>query len=263
MSTMPPYATKGNVRKPKTHCKKGHEFSPDNVLPTRYGGRQCKKCNQGRQSKYILKQKAAGLDKHALVCPTCKLVRYVTKESFKRNVKLPRECISCSRKHVRKGMRFTPGNCNACGKIFIRLSGATKYCDECSGRTPAEPRECPICKRPYVGYVNKKACSASCLRRLRLNHTYFGGRLFDTEGWEDKACVMCEKHVPKRFHVHHVYGHPNHSKLVIMCPGCHDAVSKLAARKNMSFTVLRRLSYLVMAQHTGSEPDVSFTEVFE
>lgn len=32
----------------KTHCKNGHEFTPDNVYRTKSGWRQCKKCHQVR-----------------------------------------------------------------------------------------------------------------------------------------------------------------------------------------------------------------------
>lgn len=45
-----------------THCKRGHEFTPDNVLfiPD---GRKCKTCNRARQRAYAVRRKArlAGL----------------------------------------------------------------------------------------------------------------------------------------------------------------------------------------------------------
>lgn len=46
--------------KPKTHCKRGHEFTPENSYSIPSGrGRQCRKCNAIRQAEY---QKGARLE---------------------------------------------------------------------------------------------------------------------------------------------------------------------------------------------------------
>jgi hypothetical protein len=63
-----------------------------------------------------------------------------------------------------------------------------------------------------------------------MNHKYFGGVLETAIGWENKQCQACFKH-PKKYHVHHVLSHPDHSWLVVLCAGCHEIVSKMAWRK--------------------------------
>lgn len=42
----------------KTHCPKGHEYTPDNVHVTNIGGRRCKTCMSIRARAYNLAQKA-------------------------------------------------------------------------------------------------------------------------------------------------------------------------------------------------------------
>ncbi len=42
----------GNQNKEKTHCVRGHEFTPDNVYHRGDGGRDCRKCWKMRPSSY-------------------------------------------------------------------------------------------------------------------------------------------------------------------------------------------------------------------
>lgn len=42
----------------KTHCKNGHEFTPENT-ETRYGGRRCITCRRARDLAYYYARKAA------------------------------------------------------------------------------------------------------------------------------------------------------------------------------------------------------------
>jgi len=39
----------GQKRKEKTHCKNGHEFTPDNTLVTKEGWRACRRCHADRE----------------------------------------------------------------------------------------------------------------------------------------------------------------------------------------------------------------------
>ena len=39
----------GEKRKAKTHCPEGHEYTPDNIRPSKNGGRSCKTCHAIRQ----------------------------------------------------------------------------------------------------------------------------------------------------------------------------------------------------------------------
>ena len=50
----------GDYQKLKTHCPSGHEYSPDNTIPTQGGKhRACRVCMRASQRKYNLKRKAA------------------------------------------------------------------------------------------------------------------------------------------------------------------------------------------------------------
>ena len=50
----------GDHQSAKTHCPKGHAYSPENTL-SRQGGRHrvCRECNRAHQRKYNAKRKAA------------------------------------------------------------------------------------------------------------------------------------------------------------------------------------------------------------
>ena len=41
-----------------THCKRGHEFTPENTMPNK-GGRKCRKCDRILAAKYREKRRAA------------------------------------------------------------------------------------------------------------------------------------------------------------------------------------------------------------
>jgi hypothetical protein len=43
----------------QTHCKNGHEFTPENIIPTWDGGRRCKTCSDVYQYGYNEARKAA------------------------------------------------------------------------------------------------------------------------------------------------------------------------------------------------------------
>jgi len=106
-----------------------------------------------------------------------------------------------------------------------------------------------------VAYKNKKACSAKCLYRLRQNAAYFGGRMTEAVGWAEKVCQVCYRDVKAKYHVHHVYGHPNHDLLVVLCAGCHDLISKLAMRKTYGPRQYEIVQWCAWAQRNGKPPE--------
>jgi hypothetical protein len=111
-----------------------------------------------------------------------------------------------------------------------------------------------VCGKSFVRYRNAIACSDPCRRRLKWNKSYFGGRLFDAVGWAQRECQLCGRVVAKKAHVHHVFGHPDHSALVVLCAGCHDVVSTLARRSTYQDEQFRRLRWFVAAQRDGAAP---------
>ena len=42
-----------NAEMGKTHCKRGHEFTPENIYIGTSGSRQCRECRKARQIKYL------------------------------------------------------------------------------------------------------------------------------------------------------------------------------------------------------------------
>lgn len=158
-------------------------------------------------------------------------------------------------------MKFRPVACQACGTEFSGRSGSARFCDRCAGREERLPRVCPVCSRKFIRRQNATACSNACKRRLRWNVRYYGGRLFEAKGWQEKVCQLCERHVPKKAHVHHVFGHPNHGSLVVLCAGCHDLVSTAAHRVNFGEAQFSRLRWYALAQRLGRDPDTANEEL--
>lgn len=48
----------GQKRKEMTHCRSGHEFTPENTLITKEGWRSCRACHNARQRERTAKRKA-------------------------------------------------------------------------------------------------------------------------------------------------------------------------------------------------------------
>jgi hypothetical protein len=52
----------GNYNAGKTHCKHGHEFTPENIIPIKDGGRDCRACHRrrdGRRRERLRAERAA------------------------------------------------------------------------------------------------------------------------------------------------------------------------------------------------------------
>lgn len=63
--------------------------------------------------------------------------------------------------------------------------------------------------------------------------SYFGGRRMEAEGLADGICQLCNQKCDKWLSAHHVLGRendPNHEALIALCRGCHDVLTRLAAR---------------------------------
>jgi hypothetical protein len=90
--------------------------------------------------------------------------------------------------------------------------------------------------------------SSACRSRDERNESYFDGRMAEAEGWQNKQCQACRVLVkrPRKFHIHHVFGYPDHSRLVVLCAGCHELVSKLAWRRMELDGYERILAYALM-----------------
>jgi len=43
---------------PKTHCKHGHELTPENTYTTPQGGRECRECRRVRVREYLRRKRA-------------------------------------------------------------------------------------------------------------------------------------------------------------------------------------------------------------
>jgi hypothetical protein len=57
-----------SVRKPVTHCKHGHEFTPENCRPTKDGHKACRAChrlNEAKRRARKREQRAAAVNPHA------------------------------------------------------------------------------------------------------------------------------------------------------------------------------------------------------
>lgn len=236
-------------------CRNGHQRTKENTTTNRRGVTECRDCQREAKRRSKDAMKKAYADAGTLtVCPRCGIGRKIAYSTWVHLKKMPRLCRSCSRKDVRGGMSFAPVVCRKCGCSFAGRSGAARFCDACAKRAPRPIKTCGVCAKQYVGYQNKTACSPKCLRRIRKNISYFGGRMYEAVGWAEKVCQVCARHVTTRAHVHHVLGHPDHSMLVVLCAGCHDLVSKLAMRKRFTSEEFRRIEWFAEAQRTRTLP---------
>lgn len=99
-----------------------------------------------------------------------------------------------------------------------------------------------------VHFRDSVYCKPACRARADRNESYFAGRMTEAAGWETKTCQACQVVIkkPRKFHVHHVYGHPDHSRLAVLCAGCHMLVSKMAWRKMDLASFERLLAFAFM-----------------
>jgi len=112
-------------RASKTHCKHGHEFTPENTRTDENGWRYCKKCQNDRVSKKAREERTHCANGHEFV-----------EGSFKLSRRSERVCLLCSRTQCKRGHELSPetaylnGNgsrvCKLCERIRGRQSDARR-----------------------------------------------------------------------------------------------------------------------------------------
>ncbi len=94
--------------------------------------------------------------------------------------------------------------------------------------------KCPGCGRDFVPLTKRQQfCTVRCRESHRRNVSYFGGRRQEAVGLREGVCQLCRKKVEKWLSAHHVLGKendPDNEALIALCRGCHDILTRLAAR---------------------------------
>lgn len=102
------------------------------------------------------------------------------------------------------------------------------------GHSPLRPRVCPGCRTRFVPLTGKQRfCTVRCRESHRRDLAYFGGRRLEAAGLRDGICQLCGQLSTKWITAHHVLGRdndPDNAALIALCRGCHDLVTRLAAR---------------------------------
>lgn len=108
----------------QTHCKWGHEFTPENTRITKRGTRECITCQRQRVNEYMKKRRAE-IKKDAGLCGQC------GKPRESERYKLCRDCREVVRERSRqeRAKRRAEKRCFRCGKP--RDSNFFKLCTPC------------------------------------------------------------------------------------------------------------------------------------
>ena len=119
-------------------------------------------------------------------------------------------------------------------------------------------RRCEYCEREFVPNSGKQRfCSRRCQSEKRGDDSYFGGKKRSTIGWAERQCQLCLKTFERRLASHHVLGKendPENKWLVALCNGCHDIVTRVAARNFVNNPEqLEALVSLVWLRHNGAD----------
>lgn len=95
-------------------------------------------------------------------------------------------------------------------------------------------RACPGCGMKFKPLTKRQSfCTVRCRESHRRDLAYFGGRRKEAVGLQEGRCQLCYRKYDKWLAAHHVFGKendPNNSALIALCRGCHDIVTRLAAR---------------------------------
>jgi hypothetical protein len=82
----------------KTHCKNGHEFTPENTIVLRNGGRNCRTCNKERAAAWYLANRKTGVPSNKDKTH-CKRGHEFTPENTIRRSDGGRQCRACNRQY--------------------------------------------------------------------------------------------------------------------------------------------------------------------
>lgn len=119
-------------------------------------------------------------------------------------------------------------------------------------------KSCEYCNEPfYPTSGRQKFCEARCSTRSRTDRTYFGGRRRSTVGLDRGQCQLCGNTPRVGLSSHHIFGKgndPDNGWLMALCRGCHDVVTRLAARTwATDESALQRLVWFAVARARGAE----------
>jgi hypothetical protein len=164
----------------KTHCKRGHEFTPENTLLTSRGHRRCKQCTQALVKTVI--DRGICVNGHVMTPENSRTDRAgrsycVACKTKKHQVKAPKE--QCSKGHQ---LEQEDGVCRTCQNEYAAKSRAKKR-----GTKPRRirPHDVPF-EDWYWSFVERKGPD-ECWPWLRgLDHGGYG-RMKDKESNEEKS----------------------------------------------------------------------------
>src|SRR5438309_6040224 len=96
------------------------------------------------------------------------------------------------------------------------------------------PTTCSGCGSSFLPLTKRQVfCTVRCREAHRRNLAYFGGRRQEAVGLREGICQLCQLRVEKWLSSHHVLGKdsdPENNALIALCRGCHDIVTRLAAK---------------------------------
>lgn len=144
-------------------------------------------------------------------------------QGFKRTTGQGRKCAHCDTYYVPPG-RWRRRFCSdTCRDEFWKAAR----------RINKPVQECLYCGAEFdPGHTAKFYCTKKCQWTARQDARYFQGLRRTAIGMGLRECWVCRKPNLKRIHVHHVIRKANYDypMLVVLCPGCHEIVSKLGRR---------------------------------
>ncbi len=125
---------------------------------------------------------------------------------------------------------------------------------------------CLYCGEPFKPRTASQLyCRPKCKLAARNDDTFFDGMRRTAIGFDERQCWACQKIKLKSFHVHHVVGKANDPKdplLVVLCPGCHNLVTKLSGRLFLEDP--RKVADIItLARFEKGLPNVKTTVIYE
>lgn len=119
-------------------------------------------------------------------------------------------------------------------------------------------KSCTYCEREFYPTSARQAyCEQRCTSRARTDREYFGGRRRMTVGLDQGQCQLCGGKPKVGLSSHHIFGKendPDNLWLMALCRGCHDVVTRVAARKwATDDSAMQRLVWFANVRARGAE----------